>query len=393
MRRIAVVMAVLIWGVLFAHQQISQAAEANGISTGVMSRQNVSDGYCGIYCLYGAMKLFGVQVDPNELLKPEYIGSVQGSSLAELKKCAEAYGLHAMPAARLTTKDLRDINCPVIIHVKSSPTGKTYNHYELFMGTKKGNALIYDPPKPAEAVEFRTISPRWDGTGLIVSDKPIQISKVLASARWRFAGYAGIAAVIVLAARWGRRRLPVLRRALSSKQAILVSIGQCAAIGLAAAASALAYQSINDEGLLTDGQATASIQKAYEATFIPKLTTARALRLFAEKAAEFVDPRPDYMFKTDHLRDAINVPAYFTQDERAKAMAGIDKGKQIVVYCDDSTRRLADIAAAQLAADGFSNVTIYRGKWEQWGSFDRFDKLTTGKLPGLRITGAGRTGK
>jgi rhodanese-related sulfurtransferase len=356
-----------------------QAAEANGISTGVVRRQNVSDGYCGIYCLYGAMKFFGVQVDPNELLKPEYIGSPTGSSLAELKRCAEAYGLHAMPAARLSTKDLRDINLPVIIHVKSSPTGKTYNHYELFMGTRPldyardrplrqaqdRQALMYDPPRPVERTPFWTIAPRWDGTGLIVSDKPIQISNVLASARWRFAGYAGIAAVIVLAARWGRRRLPGLRKALSSKQAILLSIGQCAAIGLAAAASAVAYQSISDEGLLTSGQATASIQKAYEATFIPKLTTARAHRLFAEKAADFVDPRPDYMFKTDHPRDAINVPAYFTKDERAKAMAGIDKGKQIVVYCDDSTRQLANIAATRLAADGFSNVTIYRGKWEQ----------------------------
>jgi len=382
MRRFAVVIALLIWGVLSAHQQLLQAAEANGISTGVKSQQNVPDGYCGIYCLYGAMRLFGVQVDPNELLKPEYIGSPAGSSLAELKRFAEAHGLHAMPAARLTTKDLRDINLPVIIHVKSSPTGKTYNHYELFMGTRPFDsaqgrkALIYDPPRPAETVEFWTISPRWDGTGLIVSDKPIQISKVLASARWRFAGYAGIAVGIVLAARWGRRRLPGLRKALSSKQAILVSIGQCAAIGLAAAASAVAYQSINDEGLLTRGEATASIQKAYEATFIPKLTTAKARRLFAEKAAEFVDPRPDYMFKTDHLRDAINVPAYFTKDERTKAMARIDKGKQIVVYCDDSTRRLADIAASRLATDGFSNVTIYRGKWEQWAPFD---KLRTGK--------------
>jgi len=375
-RLFAVLTAVLLWVSLSAQQPTLQAAEANGISTSVISRQNVSDGYCGIYCLYGAMKFFGVQIDPNELLKPEYIGSPAGSSLAELKKCAEAHGLHAMPAARLSTKDLRDINLPVIIHVKSSPTGKTYNHYELYIGTREGNALIYDPPRPAETVEFWTISPRWDGTGLIVSDKPIQISKVLASARLRFAGYVGIAAIIVLAARWGRRRFSGLRKALSSKQAILVSIGQCAAIGIAAAASAIAYQSINDEGLLARGQATASIQKAYEATFIPKLTTAKAYRLFAEKAAEFVDSRPDYMFKTDHMRGAINVPAYFTKDERAKAMAGIDKGKQIVVYCDDSTRRLADIAAAQLAADGFSNVTIYRGKWEQWVSFD---KLRTGK--------------
>jgi rhodanese-related sulfurtransferase len=370
MRRFAVVTTVSILSVLSA-QHTLQAAEPNNASAQIKNQQNVSGGYCGIYCLYGAMRIFGVHVEPNELLKPEYISSPAGSSLAELKKCAEAHGLHAMSMARLTTKDLRDINLPVIIHVKFPPVGKKYNHYELFMGTRPFDsahgrqALIYDPPK-LEAVEFWTIAPRWDGAGLIVSDKPIQISRVFASSRWRFAGYAGIAAAIVLAVRWGGRRWKWLGKTTSNKQAILFSIGQCAVICLAAATSAFAYHFINDEGVLLRGTSTANIQQAYRATFIPKLTTAKTHRWLAEKAALFVDPRPDYIFKKNHLQDAINVPAYFTKDERATAMTGIDKNKQIVVYCDDSTRRLGEAVALRLSIDGFAGVVIYRGKWEQW---------------------------
>jgi rhodanese-related sulfurtransferase len=173
-------------------------------------------------------------------------------------------------------------------------------------------------------------------------------------------------AAIVLAVRWGGRRWKGLGKTTSNKQAILLSIGQCAAICLAAATSAFAYHFINDEGLLLRGTSTANIQQAYRATFIPKLTTAKTNQLLIEKAALFVDPRPDYIFKTSHLRDAINLPGYFTKDERANVMAGIEKGKQIVVYCDNSTRHLGDATATWLKDDGFTNIAIYRDKWEQW---------------------------
>jgi ABC-type bacteriocin/lantibiotic exporter with double-glycine peptidase domain len=192
-RRLLFSVAVLLLAVSFIYQQLLHATEPNDTLTDINAQQESSGGYCGIYCLYGAMKYFGVQVEPNELVRLEYIGSSAGSSLAELKKCAEAHGLHAMPVARLTTKDLRDINLPVIIHVKFSTDDKKYNHYELFLGsrpfdsTQDKQALIYAPPKPAETVPFWTIAPRWDGTGLIVSDRPIQISRVFASAHRRFA--------------------------------------------------------------------------------------------------------------------------------------------------------------------------------------------------------------
>ncbi len=210
------------------------------------------------------MKYFGVHVEPNELLKPEYIGSIQGSSLAELKKAAEKYGLFAIPVARLSTKDLRKSSLPVIIHVKSSPTDRKYDHYELFLGSKQGQALIYDPPTPIESVEFWTLAPRWDGSGLLISNKPINPNFVFASSRLRFVGYTGIAVLLVLAARWGHRYLFDYRPAMSRKQKFLLSIGQCMILVLISVFIAIVYHSYNDEGLLLRKQATQAIQLAYK---------------------------------------------------------------------------------------------------------------------------------
>jgi hypothetical protein len=237
-----------------------RAAEPNIVSR----QQKSSDGYCGIYCLYAAMKFFGVSVDPNELIKLEYIGSANGSSLAELKKAAQEHGLFTVPVSRLSTKDLRRLSLPIIIHVKSSPSNKKYDHYELFFGSKQEQALIYDPPTPIESVEFWTLAPRWDGSGLLISNKPINPNFVFASSRLRFAGYGGIAVLLVLAARLGQRCLFDSRPAMSRKQKFLLSIGQCMILVLISAFIAIAYHSYIDEGLLLRKQATQAIQLAYK---------------------------------------------------------------------------------------------------------------------------------
>jgi ABC-type bacteriocin/lantibiotic exporter with double-glycine peptidase domain len=254
---------------LSASHKCLGTAEPNAISHIPKIQKKSSGGYCGIYCLYAAMKYFGVNADPNELIKPEYIGSVKGSSLAELKKAAEKHGLYAVAVDRMTTKDLRGLVCqgrlslPLIIHVKSSPTDQKYDHYLLFLGLRQGQALIYDPPGSIESVEFWTLAPRWDGSGLLISDKPINMNAVFASSRLRFSGYAVIAVVIVLIIRLALARFYSLKKVMSRKKTVAISLAQCAVLVLAASSVAFLYNFINDEGLFKRPQATKAIQLAY----------------------------------------------------------------------------------------------------------------------------------
>lgn len=350
--------------ILSAHNSFLLSAEPNDIAGD--AKHKVSGGYCGIYCLYGAMKFLGKDCDPNELIKQEYIGSQKGSSLAELKKCALDYGLYATPVNRLTTKDLRGLSLPVIIHVKSSPTVLAYDHYELYLGTREGKAMIYDPPRPIQSVPLRTLAPIWDGSALFISDKPIDFGATFAPARLRFAIYAAIVAVVVLAVRGGRRFFLRSRPVLSRKKMLLLSFGQCAALIVAAIVGAFAYHSINEEGLLAFREATASIQQAHRANFIPKLSARQVRRLFAEHGAAFIDPRPDFVFKTNHLKNAINIPPGTTDDTLAKMTERIDKNTSVVVYCYKTDCRQASDLAARILSDGFINVQIYKGNWVKW---------------------------
>jgi len=162
------------------------------------ARRRYSGPYCGLFCLYSIMKLSGKNSDIKELIKPEYIGSRKGSSLTELKKAAEDNGMYAVSVNKLTTKGLRQSPYPIILHVKSTLDKKDYNHFELYLGCKNGKARIFDPPDPVRSVSFHELAPRWDGSGLIVSDTPVEAGVVFAPDRQRLIIYTAIGIVIIL---------------------------------------------------------------------------------------------------------------------------------------------------------------------------------------------------
>ena len=93
--------------------------------------------YCGLRCIYAALKIAQKEVLFKDLLKLEYVGSWKGSSLAELKKSADDHEIYSVPFERLNTYDLRNSPYPVILHVKSAADERNYNHYVLFMGAEK----------------------------------------------------------------------------------------------------------------------------------------------------------------------------------------------------------------------------------------------------------------
>lgn len=341
------------------------AAKEQSLKTANSPARRCSPGsYCGIYCLYAVMKLSDIDVDPQELLKPEYIGSPRGSSLAELKKAAEDNGMHAIPVGMLTTRELRQSPYPIILHVKSAADRKEYDHYELFLETKDGQAKLYDPPQLVKLVPFYELAPRWDGTGLIVSAEPIDLGTVFAPARRRFIIYAAVAIAVILGVRWGRRRWLPTADVMSRHRLLGLSIAQGAGLAIAALLCGMVYHFVNDEGFLAHANATDSIQQAHLTNFIPKVSKKEIHKLLNTNAV-FIDARLKRYFEAGHLEGAINVPVNASDEERSKVLADIAKDARIVVYCQSSGCRFAEKVAIKLMSDGFSNVSLFKGNWHK----------------------------
>ncbi len=52
--------------------------------------------------------------------------------------------------------------------------------------------------------------------------------------------------------------------------------------------------------------------------------------------------------------------------ERQKATVDIAKDARIVMYCQSSACKYAEIVAIKLINDGYSNLSIYKGGWAEW---------------------------
>ncbi len=261
---------------------------------------------CGIYCLYAALRLKARHVDFAGLVKPAYLGSRQGSSLAELKKAAQDHALFARTVGRLTTADLSQSPYPAILHVKSASGQSEYDHYILFLARRWGRALLFDPPEPIKLVHFKDLAPLWDGKALLVSDRPIDLGSVLAPARKRFVLHAVGTLALIFMLHYVKRLLPqAVFRPLRNRVAL--SIAQAALFAIAALLFGFLYHFTNDAGLLANHTATAAIQRAHLPNFIPKITEKKLRRLLAAGAV-LIDARLKSDFERGHIQNAVSIP-------------------------------------------------------------------------------------
>lgn len=349
----------IITGTITANENKDNSPEAASV------KPQTHHPHCGLYCLYTTMKLTGQEIDFVQLVKPEYIGSQKGSSMAELKKAAEDSGMYAVSLGKLTSRVLHNCPHPVILHVKSDATSKKYDHYELFLGTENGRAKIFNPPEPVRLVPFRELAPRWDGNGLIVSARPIDLGSIFAPTRKRFMMYAAIAGAFILAVHWARRRWLPTKVVNSRRKLWGLSIAQGAALGIVALLCGMVYHFANDEGFLAHANSTASTQQAHQGNFIPKVSEKKVNKLL-DTDTVFIDARLARDFEKGHLEGAINIPVNTNDDDRQKTMANITKDAHIVVYCQSAGCKFAEKVAIKLKEDGFRKVSIFKGGWQEF---------------------------
>jgi len=334
------------------------------VSRTTSTKHKSSGPYCGLYCVYTILQLAGQRVPFVELLKPEYIGSRNGSSLAELKRAAEDHGLQAIPARKITSRVLRSCRNQIILHVKAGVDSKEYDHYELFLGTENGKARVFNPPEPVKLVAFQELMPRCDGNGLVVSTEPIDLRAVFAPARKQFFIWAAVAIVASASLLWAKRRIPKELMATRAR-ALGLSAVQGALLCITALVGGLMYHFARDEGLLANSKVTDVIQQAHTANFIPKTRQARVRNLL-KRGVVLVDARFTDDYQAGHLDGALSIPVDANDVRRHKIVTSIPRSSKVVVYCQSAGCKFADNVAVWLKGEGFSDVVVYRGGWLDW---------------------------
>jgi len=370
-----------------AQAQVDQKEKKEAKPVGIMLPRP----YCGLYCVYAVLKRMDRDVNFRDLVKLEYVGSGEGSTMAELSKAARDNGLFAGVAARLSTKGLSQCPCPAILHVKPDWSHRAYDHYELFLGTEDGQAKLFDPPQAPRLVPFAELAGRWDGYALAISDKPFDIAAVFGSDRQRLMLYVALGVLVVLGAHLLVSRTSILRWAATRRRRLGLSVGQAGALALAALVSGLICHIGGDEGLLANANTATLFREAYAGTFIPKVGVGQVRRLLNTNTV-ILDARYKEDYQGGHLAGAISLPIDANEAVWRTSTAGISKNARILVYCQSAGCKFAERVGSQLLKDGFSDISVFRGGWQEWTAHNG----GPAKNPSQRKEGAdpnGRTGE
>ncbi len=353
----------------------SAASERTKADASLSERSTEDDGkgsrpgpqrpYCGLYCLYSTLRMAGEPIDFPDLIKPEYLGSRDGSSILELRQAARDFGLSAQPAARLSAAGLKDCPYWAILHVRSHPGSAKYDHYELFLGVEKGKAKLFNPPEAPRLVSFADLATQWDGKALFISDKPIETDLILAADRQRLLRYGMIGVLAILAGHFARRLWLAVAPAISRRWALGLTVAEVAMLGLAALLCGGAYHFFRDEGLLANANATQALQKGHAMSFVPKVQEKKVQNLLGSDTI-FIDARLASDYERGHLAEAISLPVDANDAVWEAALAKITPGRPIVTYCQSAGCKFAENVSLRLIEEGYSDIALFKGGWAEW---------------------------
>ncbi len=354
----------------------SSASVGEGIHADTRAKGRSSAPHCGLHCLYLVMKSYGQ--DPNlvDLMTPDYLDTPNGSTLSALKTAVEDANLHGEIVLRANTRVLKSCSEPAILRVKAGESSRDYDHYILFLGMEGLQARICDPPGLVRLMSLDELSSRWDGNGLVVADRPIELAGVLRAAKARLFLVAGLVVFLMLVIGRGQKRIgwPAVLSTAGGKCA--TSVMQCGGFAILALGIGSGFHSLSIGGFLRYPDGVTATQRAHVADFIPRIDLLAAKRLQKEGSV-FIDARGRRDFDSGHVDGATNVPVDANDITRHNAMKTVSLDDPVVVYCQSEMCQFADVVAGKLRLDGFSNISVLRGGWVEW---------STGERPQMRRT-------
>ncbi len=332
-------------------------------TAGVDELSRMPAAYCGVMSLGHAMQVLGTNVSVEKLVKPQYISSRQGSSIADLVRAASDFGLHIKPISGMTCRMLRHLHWPVILHVKSRAGLAAYDHWLLFAGEEGSRARIYNGTNPLALMDFDSLAASWDGVGLIVSREPISLGSVYLDWAVQYLIYfaAGLWAVLLL--RVFNRRLS--RAALRGKAGATWCAARQALV-LLLCAFVISWADAPLCGYLSDADAIAAIQEQRHASFLPHVRDSELLQLLQSPAVTLIDARSPEDFEAGHLPGAISIPFSLAKSEIKERLRGLSTSEQLLVYCHSNGCPYSEVVAREVSSFGFGSVSLFRDGWLGW---------------------------
>jgi rhodanese-related sulfurtransferase len=329
--------------------------------------------YCGLYSLYGALRATGHAPDFNGILQEKYLGSEQGSSLAELEQAARDAGASAQPMHNLTLGALRASRDPIVLHVRRPGRSTPYLHWILFLGVEGHMARIVDPPAGVELISLSDLAALWDGVGLVVSRKEQASTAEMVLAP--FAENVATLCIVIVALGLAVSLLYFAQSSGHERQSTTYpALARVAFRFTALLAVATGVSSVRDalsaDGFARNEGAVGQVAARHFDVELPTMTAVELHGLLVRQEVVVLDARLPVSYAARHIPSAISLPMVSSLGERTKVLNAIDPGQRVVVYCQSESCTWAKALAGDLVFRGYRSVAVLAAGMNGWQDYE-----------------------
>jgi len=96
------------------------------------------------------------------------------------------------------------------------------------------------------------------------------------------------------------------------------------------------------------------------------ISLTKAVRLFQQNKAVFLDARPVEFYDQGHIKGALSLPWNMVDEKCMEIMDKIPSDSTIITYCDGPTCELSEMLAEYMIDMGFEDVHTLINGWTLW---------------------------
>jgi len=319
--------------------------------------------YCGVQAVCLAARALNKDVDFNQMVTPQYIGSKQGSSISELRSLCESLQLRTKSFSYLTVNSLYGTVHPLILHTSAQAELRKYDHWTLCTGIKNGKAItwkVVGGQSICEEIPLDDLAAQWDGNALAVFGDQVSEATFTTFIWIEKIMLAGIGVVFFV----------VLVNINSSFRHYDKRINVCMGLFVILVVPGIAYlihsMVLYPGSFLVNDNTIKKIQEDYTISFLPKVSLDTVKKSCKDANTVIVDARMPYQYQQGHIENSVNIPYAMPLDEVDAILKEHPKDIPIiVVYEPFGCSRAIDVFQ-RIKKLGFTNIYRFKDGWTEW---------------------------
>lgn len=310
---------------------------------------------CGVYAACTALKMLCFDAEPRDFIAARYIGKCGGSTPEEVASIIEDCGAKAQIVSRLSSFDLRQVDCPVIANVRSNANSKRFDHWVVVVKDEDA-FLVFDGPKQKAKLRPAEFLAMWSGLGILVSAKSDNPLMSVWLGRLAVMQLVLIGCGVTTSVSATRINL---RSCKMPTQFLFIILGS---LVFACLGSAL----VADLANYSHGLAVATA--AHSDHGYRHGTLDDATQASSDPTKLLVDARLEQDYQRGSISKAVNIPVNASPWSIRDYLQNLSRETPIVIFCQSAACGYDESVAENLVALGFHDVTVCNQGWAEYKS-------------------------